>query len=131
VSKTPASWRRATPLRQSFPYFLISQLCSLDLIDKRAARESAQVPMLPRVISNLKTRIGHQLLSSRPVGEHPFTAGEEGRPDVLLSQIVDNVTLVAGNFMRLLAKVERQSYELPPGRQLDATDHATLSRRDG
>ena len=60
------------------------------------------------------------------VREHPLAAHEERGLDAVLAQKIDDATLIAGDFGRLLAKIECEGDKLLVASQLDAADGAAL-----
>src|SRR5262245_30203477 len=89
-----------------------------NLVIQTRSRQQAKIPVFPGVIRKLKKRIGHQLLSSLRMSQHPFAAGEKCSLHVMITQIVDEITLIPGNFMGLLAEIERQSHQPLTGWQI-------------
>src|SRR5262249_52037937 len=77
----------------------------LDFVDERLSRHHSQVPMFPSVVCGFEQRIGHQLLRAFAVREHPLAAHEERGLDAVRAQTIDDATLIAGAFGRLLAKI--------------------------
>ena len=72
--------------------------------------------------------VGHQLLRTVAMRQHPFAADEERGPDAVLAQKVDDPALIAGNLGRLLAKIECQRDQLLARRKLDPSDDAALGQ---
>lgn len=64
------------------------------------------IVVLPGLIGDLKALIGHELSGSTAMREEPFAAGEKSGWNVLATQIVDDVTLIAGDLVWLLAKIK-------------------------
>src|SRR5262249_59078562 len=60
------------------------------------------------------------------VREHPLAAHEERGLDAVRAQKIDDAALIAGDFGRLLAKIEREGDELLVADQLDAADDPAL-----
>src|SRR5215813_3833558 len=87
-------------------HLLIGDLRILDFVDERLSRHRSQVPMFPSVVCGFEQRIGHQLLRAFAVREHPLAAHEERGLDAVRAQKIDDATLIAGDFGRLLAKIE-------------------------
>ena len=103
---------------------LIGALGPLDLLLEVGTLQEAQIAVLPTVVGDFEQRIGDQLARSLVVAAKPFAADEQRRLDLVCAQIVDNGTVIAGDFARLLAKIEGQRDELAPLRQLHPADCA-------
>src|SRR5262249_7317433 len=58
--------------------------------------------------------------------EHPLAAHEERGLDAVRAQKIDDATLIAGDFGRLLAKIECEGDELLIACQRDAADDVAL-----
>ena len=105
--------------------FLIGELRRADLLRQRRLGDDAQIAMLPGMVADLEKRVGHQLLAAFGMGEKPFSAREERRLDVLRPQEIDDIALIAADFVALLAKIEGQRDELLRSRrQFNAPDRA-------
>jgi hypothetical protein len=107
-------------------YLLIGDLRILEFVDERLFRHHPQIPVSPSVVCHFEQRIGHELLRAPAVREHPLAAHEERGLDAVLAQKIDDAALVAGDFRRLLAKVEREGDKLFVASQLDAADGSPL-----
>ena len=97
-------------------HLLIGELRILDLVDERLSRHYPQVPVFPSVVCDFEQRIGHQLLRALAMREHPLAAHEERGLDPVVAQKIDDAALIAGDFERLLAKIEGEGDELLVGR---------------
>src|SRR5262249_21407386 len=107
-------------------HLLIGDLRILDFVDERLSRHHSQVSMFPSVVCDFEQRIGHQLLRAFAVREHPLAAHEKRGLDAVRAQKIDDATLIAGDFGRLLAKIECEGDELLVAGQRDAADDAAL-----
>src|SRR5262249_40571280 len=91
----------------------------------------AQIPVLPSMISKFEERVGKKLLGPHIVGQEPLASGKECRLHPFIPQIVDDPAVVAAHFIRLLAEIECQSYDLLIGGKPHAPYHAAQSWIDG
>ena len=101
-----------------------------DLLAERGVIGMGQVEMPQAMTSDLKQRIGDQLLRALGVRLHPFAAGEESRFDAFGAQKIDDAAVIAGHVTVLLAKIEGERDQLLVRRQLDAADRSAERRRD-
>ena len=104
---------------------LILGLGPEDLVARLIPLEDAQVAVGPGVVADLKQRVGHELHGLLRVGAQPLAAGEEGRLDPGGAQGIDQLRVVAGPLVGLLAQVEGQGHQARLGvRRIDPTNGA-------
>jgi hypothetical protein len=107
-------------------HLLVGALRARDLVDQRVPGQKPKIVMLPGMIPHLEQRVEAELLSALAVRQHPFSAREEGRLDLVLPQKINDTALIAGDFVGLLAQIERQRDELLARRQFHPADNPTL-----
>ena len=88
--------------------------------------------MRPAMCPNLEKGIGQELLGSLRVMEEPFAARKERRLDAKTPQSINDLRVIAGDFIRILTKIEGQSEKLLSLRELHAAYRtAHVSRQGG
>ena len=81
------------------PEPLVSELRSRDFVSKLRSRKKPQISMFPGMICNLEPAIHHKLMRSDAMCQQPFSASKESRFYIVLSQKLDNRSLVASYFV--------------------------------
>ena len=96
------------PCLELFPQDLILGLRSQDLLFDPFGIEEAKIGMSPGVIANLEQRVGNELHRFFRMRKHPFPTGEEGGLNHMVSQVIDEVGVVAGKVSRPFTKIKGQ-----------------------
>jgi hypothetical protein len=94
--------------------------------------QESEVPVRPAMSANLEKRIGQELLGPLNMIEEPFPARKEGCLDAQMPQSINDLSVIAGDFVSILTEIERQGQELLPMQELYAAYRtAHVSRYGG
>ena len=99
---------RPSPFQDLLAQQLIFRLRPADLLQHGLFAHNAEIAMRPPVIADLKKRIGHKLHGPLAVGPHPLAAHEQGGGDPLLTQEIDDFSIVSCSHGGQFAQIKRQ-----------------------
>src|SRR5262249_42749614 len=89
----------------------VLQLRPKYLVLQDLAGRLSEIAMAPAMVAHLEEWVCHELHRPILMRPHPFAAGKEGRGHPLITQIVHDVRLIAGDLVLRLTEVEREGDE--------------------